>query len=136
MLVSEAVDGHVHQEIAAQLFLEIKARRWVPAISAHGMAEVYSVLTRTPYRTRVTAGMAWQVIEENVLRSFEIVTLSRGEYIHTIKECASRGWMGGLIYDALHVAAARKAKCDRIYTLNVRHFRSLAPDLSDRIMAP
>ena len=136
ILISDAVDGHVHQANAAQLFLEIKSRRWTPVISAHGMAEIYSVLTRTPYQTRVTAGMAWQILEENVLRSFEIETLSRSEYVRTIKECAVRGWTGGRIYDALHIAAARKAGCSRIYTFNVSHFRQLAPDLTDRIMAP
>jgi predicted nucleic acid-binding protein len=136
ILVSDAIDGRVHQANAAQLFLEIKARRWTPVISAHGMAEVYSVLTRTPYPTRVTAAIAWQVLEENVLKSFEIETLSRSEYIRTIKECASQGWSGRRIYDALHIAAARKAACSRIYTFNVSHFRQLAPDLTDRIMAP
>jgi len=45
-------------------------------------------------------------------------------------------WTGGRIYDAIHIQIARKAKCDRIYTFDVRHFRSIAPDLSDRIMAP
>ena len=33
-------------------------------------------------------------------------------------------------------SCARNAACDRIYTLNVRHFQQLAPDLADRIGAP
>jgi predicted nucleic acid-binding protein len=136
ILIADAVDGHVHQANAAQLFLEIKTRRWTPVISAHGMAEIYSVLTRTPYQTRVTAGMAWQVLEENVLRSFEVETLNRSEYVRTIKDSAAQGWTGWRIYDALHIATARKAGCGRIYTLNVSHFRQLAPDLHDKILAP
>jgi predicted nucleic acid-binding protein len=41
-----------------------------------------------------------------------------------------------MIYDALLLACARKANADRIYTWNLRHFRALAPDLAERIVAP
>jgi len=37
----------------------------------------------------------------------------------------NRGVRGGGIYDYLHLAAARKAKAGRIYTLNLSNFRAL-----------
>ena len=43
---------------------------------------------------------------------------------------------GGQIYDALLLDCARKFEADRIYTLNLRHFRRLAPDLAPRVVAP
>jgi predicted nucleic acid-binding protein len=43
---------------------------------------------------------------------------------------------GGIIYDCLLLACARKAQAERICTWNVRHFRSIAPDLAERIVTP
>ncbi len=43
---------------------------------------------------------------------------------------------GAIIYDALILACARKARAEVIYTWNVKHFRLVAPDLSDRIVEP
>ena len=63
-------------------------------------------------------------------------TLTLEMYREAIESCANHGWIGGPIYDALHLSCARNAACDRIYTLNVRHFQQLAPDLADRIGAP
>jgi predicted nucleic acid-binding protein len=40
---------------------------------------------------------------------------------------AKRGLASGIVYDALHVMAARKASCSRIYTQNLDHFRPLCP---------
>jgi len=71
-----------------------------------------------------------------VLPYFQIVTLTALMYRETTQECADSGWIGGRIYDALHLCCAKKAACDRIYTLSVRHFQRLAPDLADRIGAP
>jgi predicted nucleic acid-binding protein len=54
-----------------------------------------------------------------------------------VDECATSGWTGGAIYDALHIRAAKKARCERLYTFNVRHFRAMAGDgFQDRISAP
>jgi hypothetical protein len=63
-------------------------------------------------------------------------TLAPEMYRDAIESCAKHGWIGRRIYDALHLSCARDAACDRICTLNVRHFQQLAPDLADRIGAP
>ena len=46
------------------------------------------------------------------------------------------GCAGGRVYDAPHLAAARKANCEQIYTFNLRQFCELAPELADRIRTP
>ncbi len=43
----------------------------------------------------------------------------------------NRGLTGGIIYDALHLEAARKAGCARIYTYNLAHFRALRASEED-----
>jgi predicted nucleic acid-binding protein len=40
----------------------------------------------------------------------------------------------GAIYDALHLIGARSAGCTALYTLNLRHFQSLAP--GDPLVTP
>jgi predicted nucleic acid-binding protein len=136
IVVADAVKSHIHNANAAGLFRQIESRRWIPVIAAHGVAEIYSVLTRAPFQPRILPAQAWQIIEQNVLASFEVEALNRGEYTRVLKDCAAQGWGGGRIHDALHIAAARKAQCGRIYTFDVIHFRQLAPDLLVRIMAP
>jgi predicted nucleic acid-binding protein len=135
-VVARAVTTHVHNANAVVLFRQIQSRRWIPVISTHGLAEIYAVLTGTPFQPRITPAAAWQILHADILEKFEIESLARNDYREIIKDCAAQSWSGGRVYDALHVATARKAQCDRIYTFNVRHFRSIAPDLSDRIMAP
>ena len=66
----------------------------------------------------------------------EVVALTAEEYRLVVRECASHGWAGGKIYDALHLQCARKAGCDRIYTFNVRDLQGLAPELQTKICAP
>lgn len=97
---------------------------------------MYAVLTQTPFQPRVSPAEAWQLIEHDVIGKFEIQALSPNDYAKIVKECAANGWTGGVIYDAIHVYAARKAQCARIYTANLSHFRRIAPDLHDRIFAP
>lgn len=136
IIVARMVRGHIHQLSADSLLQQIESRHWTPVIAAHGLAEMYSVLTRTPFQPRIMPAEAWHRIEENVLSRFEIESLNGDEYGRIIKECAMQGLSGGRIFDAIHIATARKAQCGRIYTFDVTHFRRLAPDLLDRILAP
>jgi predicted nucleic acid-binding protein len=136
IVVADAVAEHDHHESSAALFHEIQRRRWTPVISAHGIAEIYAVLTSVPFSCPVSPAEAWRVIQENVLSLFEIEALPRSDYTEVLRQCAAQGWTGGLVYDAIHLQAARKAKCARVYTFNLTHFRRIAPDLHDRIMRP
>jgi predicted nucleic acid-binding protein len=114
----------------------IHEKKLAACISGHGLSEVYAVLTRAPFTPPVFPLGAWKLLSMNVLPFFEIVTLTPQMYVSTIKRCANHGWLGGRIYDALHLACAKQAACERIYTFNVRHFQQVAPDLADRIGAP
>jgi predicted nucleic acid-binding protein len=136
IIVARIVTGHIHQPNAFRLLDQIEERRWTPVIAAHGLAEIYSVLSRAPHQPRISPAEAWEAIEKNILPAFEIEALTQNDYARTIKSCAAQSWGGGRIHDALHIAAARKAQCSRIYTFDVTHFRQLAPDMLDRIMAP
>jgi len=59
--------------------------------------------------------------------------ISASQYTSVLRQAAEKGWTGGLVYDALHLAAATSNHCKRIYTFNLRHFLQLAPRLQDAI---
>lgn len=134
IVVADAVEAH-HGHARAQLLIqEAQRRQWNLFIAAHGLAEVYSVLTGTPFPNRISPAEAWLILQENVFQLFEIQNLSRADYIEVLRHCAAQGWTGGAVFDAIHIQAARKANCTRIYTFDGDDFRRVAPDLHDRIV--
>jgi predicted nucleic acid-binding protein len=136
VVVARTLSNHLHHANAVQLFRQLRAQRWTPVISTHGLAEVYSVLTRLPTLQRVSAAEASHMIQENLLRHFEIQALGKADYAEIVRSCSAQGWIGGAVYDAIHIHAARKAGCERVYTFNLSDFRRIAPDLHDRILSP
>ena len=95
--------------------------------STHALAECYSVLTSLPVRRRITAPEAWRLVEESILPRFTVVALDAEDHRAALRAVTEAGLTGGIIYDALHVAAARKERCERILTYNLRHFEVLCP---------
>jgi predicted nucleic acid-binding protein len=136
VLIAAALENHPHHVPAEASLRKVHSHVIEGWISAHSLAEFYAVLTRAPLTPPVYPSEAWQILERNVFPHFEVMSLSREEYRETLQSCAGAGWTGGRVYDALHVAAARKADCEQLYTFNLRHFRELAPDLAERICSP
>jgi predicted nucleic acid-binding protein len=137
VLVPAAVTLHPHNAPALAVLEELLHRKHHGFISGHSLTEIYSVLTRTPFRPPLYPSEVWQIIEDMILPHMELVTLAAKEYREVVRNCAANGWAGGRIHDAVHLRCAQKAGCDRIYTFNVKDFRSLAPaELADRIAAP
>lgn len=137
VLVAALVEDHPHNAPAASALLSAKSKRIHAIVSAHGLAELYAVLTRAPFTPPIYPAEVRQMIKQSLLPLVEVVALSAAEYRQVIADCAEAGWTGGAIYDAIHIRAARKGGCERLYTLNVKHFRAIAPDdFQDCISAP
>jgi predicted nucleic acid-binding protein len=137
VLVPAAVTRHPHNAPALAVLEELVSRKHRGFISAHSLTEFYSVLTRTPFKPPLYPSEAWQIIEEMILPHMELVTLTAKEYQEVVRHSAASGWAGGRIHDAVHLRCAQKAGCDRIYTFNVKDFRSLAQaGLADKVSAP
>ena len=105
------------------------------ACAAHSLAELYSTLSGMPAPQRMSTIEALTVLE-TIENTFQIVSLNSVEYIDTVRDLSARNLSGGIVYDALLIACARKIQADQIFTLNLKHFHRIAPDLSDRIFAP
>jgi predicted nucleic acid-binding protein len=128
LLVAAFIREHPHHGPASDLVNLTQGESVKGCVSNHGLAEFYGVLTRAPYSPRVHPMEAKGFLEDFVYPYFEIVALGETDYRTVIANIANAGLAGGIIYDALHLWAAQKANCDRIYTFNVRHFRMLASE--------
>jgi predicted nucleic acid-binding protein len=137
IVVAAAVTQHPHNAPALAVLEELVSRKHRGYLSAHSLTEVYSVLTRTPFKPPLYPSEAWQIIEQMILPHMELVTLTPKEYREVVRHCAVNGWVGGKVHDAVLLRCAQKAGCDRIYTFNVKDFRALAPpDLAGRVALP
>jgi predicted nucleic acid-binding protein len=137
VLIAASVGQHPHHEPAFQLVAAVKRKAMQGCLSAHGMLEFYSVLTRAPFQPRVHPADAARLLDENILPYFDVVELSSRDYKALVQSCAATSRAGGFAYEALHLRCAQKANCDRIYTFNVKDFRALAPKgLEDKIATP
>jgi predicted nucleic acid-binding protein len=105
------------------------------ACAAHTLAEVFAVLTGRPVPLRLPPSDAATLVAHTSKR-LTVVSLTVTEYLAAIQGLATLGHSAGMVYDALLLACARKVKASRIYTLNQKHFRLVAPDLASRIQEP
>lgn len=137
VLVAASLQHHTLHAQASSAVRQVIRKRNNGCISAHGLAETYSVLTRIPVTPRIHPSEALQIIQRNILPHFEVIALDANDYKAVIEEAASYGWSGGVVYDMLHISCAVKRSVDRIYTLNLSEFRRIAPKtLQDKIRNP
>jgi len=64
------------------------------------------------------------------------IALTPEEYFAAISEYSAMGVVGGAIYDALIARCALKARAEKIFTWNVRHFRQFGPDIEKKLRTP
>jgi predicted nucleic acid-binding protein len=101
-------------------------------IAVHTVAETFSILTgRRGWRP----SQAFEILRTNTA-FVKKIGLTATDYLRTCETAEALGIRGGAVYDALILACARKAKATHIWTLNLRHFLLLAPELSAVIHQP
>ena len=133
VLVAAFEGSHTHHPESLQRLAACKPEDSV--CSLHTLAELYSSLTALPVQPRISPDEALIFIQEVRVR-LTAVALNADEYFATIQDAATRGLTSGKIYDALLLACAAKSQADIIYTWNLKHFRAIAPQLTDRIQNP
>jgi len=95
--------------------------------SAHALAETYATLSGDA-RLKINPHDAAQMVTD-LASALHVHALEAQPYVQLIEAAPSRGIRGGSFFDALHAQAARETKCTEIHTLNVRHFKHVAPDM-------
>lgn len=137
VFVAAAVNTHPHHNAAINILKELVEDGHQGLVSGHSAAEIYSVLTRAPFPDRHSVEQLMDAMQSLVFSRMEMVTLTGAEYETVVRRCAANGWLGGKVYDAVHVACALKSGCDRLYTFNTKDFLTLSPpELAQRVRAP
>jgi predicted nucleic acid-binding protein len=133
VLIAAFFSGHVHHEPSILLFAS--ASKTQSACALHSLAEVYAGMTALPVRPPIPSEQAFLFVQE-IRARLTLVSLKEQEYFETIQRAAELGFTTGRIYDALLLRSAAKCEAEAIYTWNLKHFRSIAPELSPIIRTP
>ncbi len=137
VLVAAVIQEHESHARAYAVLDRVQNKKDVGFVSAHSLAVMYGVLTKAPPPIRHAPEQALLSIDENVLKYFTVTALSGSDYASLIREAALTGIQGGTIYDAVLLKCAEKAGTEKIFTLNLKHFQSVAPQhMAARLFAP
>jgi predicted nucleic acid-binding protein len=103
-LVAASEKSHPHYAKALPVLRRVATHK---DMSAHSIAELYAALTRLPVQPRIHPPEAARIVTENILPYFEVVSVSKTDYLEALNGMAKGGWAGAKIYDALLLRAAR-----------------------------
>jgi predicted nucleic acid-binding protein len=92
-------------------------------------------MTALPVKPLIPPEQALLFVED-VRNHLTVVPLNGDEYFAAIQRTAGLGFGSGRVYDALLLACAAKVRAETIYTWNLKHYQSLAPELSAQICTP
>jgi predicted nucleic acid-binding protein len=133
VLVPVFYGDHVHHAPSLALFIQFRTS--TGCCGAHSLAEVYATLTRMPGKHRISGEQAMLFVG-SIRERLGIVALEAEEYGGALAVSATRGIVGGAIYDAMLAYCAIKSKADVIYTWNAKHYGQCGPEVIRRLRTP
>jgi predicted nucleic acid-binding protein len=136
VLIAGFVASHPQHHTALPWLQRAKAKEIAFTVAAYSIAECFAVLTRLPLSPRISPDIANYLVRENIKNIAKVVALSAEDYLIAIKRVTELGLTGGIVYDALIVRSAVKAKVDKILTFNTQDFLKLHPEDPAFILAP
>ncbi len=136
VLIAGSLQTHGDHQRSIDWMVKARTGQIEAIVSAHTLAEVYSVLTRMPPPLRISPAAALQIIERNILSLMEVIALTGQEYADLIRYLSRIGIAGGAVYDGIIACAADKAQVDHIVTLNAKDFHRVYPTLTATVISP
>jgi predicted nucleic acid-binding protein len=133
VLVAAVREADQRHEVSHKLLVQFAPRE--ASCAAHSLAELYATLTGMRPPNRLLPEQAELVLSQ-FRTSLDCIILTADEVFQAIQRTVALKLPGGIIYDALILACARKIQAERIYTWNAKHFQMVAPDLAERIVTP
>jgi predicted nucleic acid-binding protein len=133
VLMAAVREADLRHEASHKLLMQFVPRE--ASCAAHSLAELYASLTGMNPPNRLRPEHA-ELILNQFRADLKCIVLTADEVFQAIQRTAALKLPGGIIYDALILACARKAQAEKIYTWNARHFKMVAPDLASRIVTP
>lgn len=133
VLVAAFYGDHERHGPSFELFVRQSASH--AGTAAHCLAETYSVLTGMPGKHRASPAEALLFLG-SVRERLSTIALDGPEYAAALENAAANGISGGGIYDAIIGWCALKAKVQRVYTWNLKHFTRLCPAVASLAALP
>jgi len=127
VLVAALLQQHPHHAVAFPRLRAVHEGRDQGMITAHALAELYATLTALPLKPRFSPADVQRLMSRSILPHFTVISLDSADYEQALNLAVDRQVTSGAIYDALQVVGARKMGCEQLLTLNLKHFRMLAP---------
>lgn len=135
VIIAGAHDMHPHHRRAIIWIDAVFEQRITGMITWHALAEIWSVLTRMPMPARLSPEQAMRVVRR-IQGRFQLQLLDSGVYNEALQRCTDRGFVSGVVFDALHLVGAEHMGADVLVTFNAADFRKLASPASPRIVIP
>lgn len=136
ILVSSSVVVHPHHSEAFNLYSRSIEQKDDIFISAHTIAELYSIFTTLPILHPKMSGEEANILIRDILKHVSVVPLTSGDYKKVLSKLTKLDLKGGIIFDALIAHCAQKIKCDKLYTLNTKDFIRVWPEGISKIESP
>ena len=102
-----------------------RAEAGVHRCTTHALAETFRVLAALPIKPPLTKQAARMLVTQTLAPHLDPLPLRATDYVAALDLVCESTLGAGAIYDALHLVAARRARAERLVTLNLRHFRTL-----------
>jgi predicted nucleic acid-binding protein len=125
VLVSALVDQLPNHEPALDCFATYSASPHAGCCTTHAVAETYATLTALPMAARIRPLEARRLVEEGLVSRLDVLALTAADYSQALARVSDEGLFSGIIYDALHLIAAERHGCGRLYTYNVIDFKRI-----------
>ena len=125
---------HPQHERALPWLERVIKKEIVGYISLHTLAEFYRTFTGA--QLKIPPEITLAVIEQSILPHFQVIPLDEADYTFMLHELVNLKLAGAIIYDAIISSAAWKVQADFIVTFNKKHFDSINPNKTTRIIEP
>ncbi len=136
VLVAGFVESHPEHKAAIRWFTKVQKGEVALFVASHSLAECYAVLTKLPLSPKILPSMAHHIISENIAKLGKIISLVEEDYLSLMLHLSKLGLSGGIIYDAVIMKTAEKAKVKHLLTFNFRDFVRLCPENESYIITP
>jgi len=135
VIIAGLLSWHEHHEAAARELIALLEDRIEIILPLQALVEAYSVMTRLPPPHRLSSQDALEILSGSLRQSVTLVGLDGDEGWDMIEDMGRRSLTGGIAYDGLILACARKGGARRLLTFNRSHFERIATEEIE-IVAP
>ncbi len=122
VIVAGLLSWHQRHEAAVAALMELLERDARLVLPVYSLVEAYAVMTRLPPPHRLSPKNAFEILSGSLRGRCTLVSVESAEAWALIGDLSERSVAGGMTYDALITAAARRGGASRILTLNRNHF--------------